>query len=451
MKLPELMGSRAFEFNEIRAQTMSYSSAGTRVGQERLSANRHGDSKAILHALFGAALEASFPEGKFDGRLPSRPKGRTIVLGAGKAAARMAAAFEEAWNAPCEGLVVTRYGHSMPTRWVRVVEAAHPVPDEVGLAATREILDLAENAGPDDLVVVLISGGASSLLTLPIDGMSLAEKQDVNRQLLRSGAPIGDINCVRKALSAIKGGKLALAAAPAPVVTYLISDVPGDNPAVVGSGPSIVEPNSIDEARAILDRFGIEVPPSVLNLMHKNNASTAAVENEVHLIASPRAALDAAAVKARELGFVPLILGDAIEGEAREVAAVMAGMAQSVRRYGDPVPAPCVLLSGGETTVTVRGSGRGGRNAEFLLSLALHLRGERGMAAIACDTDGIDGTEDNAGAWFDDSLLLGPNRARQQAALQDNDAYTYFAEVDRLIFTGPTLTNVNDFRAILIQ
>jgi len=409
-------------------------------------------SKAILNGLFEAALGASFPEGKYEGQLPPRPKGRTIVLGAGKAAARMAAAFEQAWGAPCEGLVITRYGHAMPTRWIRIVEAAHPVPDEAGLAATAQVLDYARGAGPDDLVVVLVSGGASSLLTMPIAGMTLAQKQDINRQLLRSGAPIGDMNCVRKALSAIKGGRLALAAAPAKVVTYVISDVPGDNPAVVGSGPSVIEPNSVDEAKAILDRFGIAVPPAVLDLMDQGGASPLLdAENQVHLISSPRTALAAAAGYARQLGIRPMILGDAIEGEAREVAAVMAGMALSARRYGDPLATPCVLLSGGETTVTVRGEGRGGRNAEFLLSLAMHLRGEPGIAAIACDTDGIDGSEDNAGAWFDETLLASSDRARQHAALHRNDAYSYFSGTGNLVITGPTLTNVNDFRAILIR
>jgi len=431
---------------------MSYSSAGTGDPFVSLSSDRHASSKAILDALFEAALNASFPEGKFEGRLPPKPAGRTIVLGAGKAAARMAAAFEEAWGEPCEGLIVTRYGHAASTRWVRVVEAAHPVPDEAGLNATTQILDYAKSAGADDLVIVLISGGASSLLTLPIDGMTLAEKQDINRQLLRSGAPIGDMNCVRKALSAVKGGKLALAAAPARVVTYVISDVPGDDPSVVGSGPSIVEPNSVDEALAILDRFDIEVPATVRGLMQKGGGTTAAaIDNEVHLIASPRAALAAAAAKARDFGFTPMILGDAIEGEAREVGAAMAGIALSARRYGDPLPTPCVLLSGGETTVTVRGEGRGGRNAEFLLSLALHLRGEPGIAAIACDTDGIDGSEDNAGAWFDESMLLNADRASQHDALHRNDAYSYFSATGNLVVTGPTLTNVNDFRAILIR
>lgn len=430
---------------------MSHSSAGAEDPFAFPQSNRPASSKTILHALFEAALNASFPEGKFEGRLPARPAGRTIVLGAGKAAARMAAAFEQAWGEPCEGLIVTRYGHATPTRWIRIVEAAHPVPDEAGLKATSQILDYAQSAGEDDLVIVLVSGGASSLLTMPIDGMTLAEKQDINRQLLRSGAPIGDMNCVRKALSAVKGGKLALAAAPARVVTYVISDVPGDDPSVVGSGPSIVEPNSVEEARAILDRFDIAVPASVRDLMTRGNGATPAIDNEVHLIASPRVALAAAAAKARELGFIPMILGDAIEGEAREVAAVMAGMALSARRYGDPLPAPCVLLSGGETTVTVRGQGRGGRNAEFLLSLALHLRGEPGIAAIACDTDGIDGSEDNAGAWFDETLLLATDRARQHEALHRNDAYSYFSAAGNLVITGPTLTNVNDFRAILIR
>ncbi|MGO4526152.1 glycerate kinase [Microvirga sp. 2MCAF35] len=410
----------------------------------------------ILKALFDAALKAALPDGQFDGCLPPRPRGRTIVLGAGKASARMAAAFEEAWTragGTCEGLVVTRYGHAVPTRSIEIVEAAHPVPDEAGLKAAGRILALAREAGPDDLVVCLMSGGASALLSLPADGVALADKQDLNRALLKSGAPIGEMNLVRKSLSAIKGGRLAAAVGKAQLVTYLISDVPGDDPGSIGSGPTIPERVDPDVALGILRKYGIDVPDHVLQTIRSNAVTDPVAGGAVHMLATPKMALDAAAAKARELGLTPLILGDALEGEAREVGRVMAGIARSALLHGEPVKAPCVLLSGGETTVTVRGQGRGGRNAEFLLSLALSLKDEDRISAIACDTDGIDGSEDNAGAWFDGSLF---ESARAKgidlaAHLDGNDAYTAFAQLDRLVVTGPTRTNVNDFRCILIR
>ncbi|MEE1658055.1 glycerate kinase [Microvirga sp. CF3062] len=415
----------------------------------------HND-RDILHTLFEAALQAALPDGKFDGCLPEKPKGRTIVLGAGKASARMAAAFEEAWartGGTCEGLVVTRYGHGVPTQSVEIVEAAHPVPDEAGLQAAKRILARAQEAGPDDLVVCLMSGGASALLSLPAEGVTLADKQALNRALLKSGAPIGEMNLVRKSLSAIKGGRLAAAAGKAQLVTYLISDVPGDDPASIGSGPTIPERIDPEIALAILGRYGIDVPSHVVQAIRSSAVTKPAVGGAVHMLATPKMALDAAAAKARELGLNALVLGDALEGEAREVGRVMAGMARSALMHGEPARAPCVLLSGGETTVTVRGQGRGGRNAEFLLSLALSLKGGSGISAIACDTDGIDGSEDNAGAWCDGSLL---ESARAKgidlaAHLETNDAYAAFAQLDRLVMTGPTLTNVNDFRCILIR
>jgi hydroxypyruvate reductase len=410
----------------------------------------------ILRALFDAALNAALPEGKFNGRLPPKPQGRTIVLGAGKASARMAAAFEEAWtraSGTCEGLVVTRYGHAVPTRSVEIIEAAHPVPDEAGQQAAKRILALAQEAGPDDLVVCLMSGGASALLSLPAEGVTLADKQALNRALLKSGAPIGEMNLVRKSLSAIKGGRLAAAVGPAQLVTYLISDVPGDDPSSIGSGPTIPERVDPDVALSILRKYGIDVPAHVVEAIKANTIDGPVAGGAVHMLATPKMALDAAAAKAREFGLTPLILGDALEGEAREVGRVMAGIARSALMHGEPAKAPCVLLSGGETTVTVRGQGRGGRNAEFLLSLALELKGEATVSAIACDTDGIDGSEDNAGAWFDPTLH---ERARNKgvdlvAYLAGNNAYTAFAELDRLVVTGPTLTNVNDFRGILIR
>ena len=410
----------------------------------------------ILRTLFDAALNAALPDGKFEGRLPPKPKGRTIVLGAGKASARMAAAFEEAWakeGGTCEGLVVTRYGHAVPTQSIRIVEAAHPVPDEAGLNAAKRILSIAHEAGPDDLVVCLISGGASALLSLPAEGITFADKQALNRALLKSGAPIGEMNLVRKSLSAIKGGRLAAAIAPAQTVTYLISDVPGDDPSSIGSGPTIPERVEPHVALSILDKYDIDAPQHVVEAIQANVVDNAVEAGTVHMLATPKMALDAAAAKARELGVMPLILGDAIEGEAREVGRVMAGIARSVRMHGVPMAAPCVLLSGGETTVTVRGEGRGGRNAEFLLALALSLRGEKGISAIACDTDGIDGSEDNAGAWFDQTMFAAAEEKDLDLSeyLARNDAYTAFAQLDRLVLTGPTLTNVNDFRAILIR
>lgn len=412
------------------------------------------DEKDILHALWEAAVAAALPDGKFEGRLPAQPKGRTIVLGAGKASARMAAAFEEAWG-PCEGLVVTRYGHAVPTSHVAVVEAAHPVPDQAGADAADRILRLAQEAGADDLVVCLVSGGASALLTRPAAGVSLAEKQAVNRALLRSGAPIEAMNVVRTCLSAIKGGQLAAAAAPARVVTYLISDVPGDDPAVIGSGPTV--PGSADPARAmrILRAAAIEVPPSVeaAILAAGERAVPAPEAGPIHMLATPMMALAAAAARARALGLVPVILGDALEGEAREVGTVLGGIARAVVTHGVPFARPCVLLSGGETTVTLRGKGRGGRNTEFLLSLLRATAGLPGVAALAGDTDGIDGVEDNAGAWFEAGTAA---RAAAQGLdpstfLDDNDAYGFFAALGLLVRSGPTLTNVNDFRAILVR
>jgi glycerate 2-kinase len=407
-------------------------------------------SQAVLHALFDAALEASYPEGKFDGMLPARPRGRTIVVGAGKAAARMAGAFEKAWGAPCSGLVVTRYGHHAPTRHVEVVEAAHPIPDKAGLVAAQRIMSLVSETTADDLVVVLISGGASSLMVSPVDGVTLAQKQDITQQLLRSGAPISAINTVRKSLSSIKGGNLARLAAPAQVVTYIISDVPGDDPAFIGSGPSIITENSLEEVRQVLRRYEIVLPEGVEEAITRANQPRGGKTGPVHFISSPRMALEAAAGQAIRLGLRPIILGDALEGEAREVGTVLAGIAKSVRRFSDPAGSPCVLLSGGETTVTVRGNGRGGRNAEFLLALSIGM-GSVPVAAIACDTDGIDGSEDNAGAWFDETMAERQDIQLREKMLHDNNAYDYFASLDQLTVTGPTLTNVNDFRAIIVR
>jgi glycerate 2-kinase len=417
------------------------------------------EPRTFLCALLDAAIEAARPDAILAPHLPPPPSGRTVVLGAGKAAAAMARAVEAHMPGPIEGLVVTRYGHAVACARVEVVEAAHPVPDAAGRDAARRILEYARSAGPDDLVLCLISGGASALLALPAQGLSLEDKQAVNRALLACGADIAQMNAVRKHLSAIKGGRLAAAAHPAKVVSLLISDVPGDDPAVIGSGPTVADPTTFADARAILRAYDIEPPAAVLNHLTEARDETPKpgdprlARAETTIVARPQASLEAAAARAAAAGVRPLILGDALEGEAREVAKVLAGIALQVRRHGQPAPPPCVLLSGGETTVTVRGAGRGGRNAEFLLALALHLNGAAGISALAADTDGIDGSEDNAGAIaLSDSLA----RARAlgldaRAMLADNDGYGFFAALGDLVITGPTLTNVNDFRAIMIE
>ena len=416
----------------------------------------------LLNSMFRAAVDAAAPALCVPPHLPPPPRGRTVVVGAGKAAAAMAQAVEAHWPAdrPLSGLVVTRYGHGVgPLPRIEVVEASHPVPDDAGQRAATRMLELVAGLGADDLVLCLMSGGASALLALPAAGVDLAAKQAVNRALLRSGAGIQDMNCVRKHLSAIKGGRLAAAAAPAEVVTLLISDVPGDDPSVIGSGPTVPDATTLAEARAVLARTGIEAPAAVTAWLANPAAETpkpgdaAFARTRTAMTSTPQAALEAAAAVAVAAGIMPLLLGNAIEGEAAEVARVMAGIAQQCALHGQPAAAPCVLISGGETTVTVRGGGRGGRNAEFLLALAVALEGRPGIHAIACDTDGIDGTEDNAGA------LLGPDslaRARAlgidaRARLADNDGYGFFSALGDLIVTGPTRTNVNDFRAILIR
>lgn len=414
----------------------------------------------LLRALFDAALQAALPEQVIAAHLPRAPAGRVIVVGAGKAAASMARAVEQAWpDADMTGLVVTRYGHGAPTRRIEVVEAAHPVPDVAGREAARRILELARGAGADDLVLCLMSGGASALLSLPAAGVAFEDKQALNTALLRSGAPIDEMNAVRKRLSAIKGGRLAAAVAPAACLTLLISDVPGDDPAVIGSGPTVADGAGARRALAILDRYGIAVDARLREVMRVNDSIARLPDNHaLRVIATPQMSLEAAAAAARAAGVQPLILGDAIEGEAREVARVLAAIAAQVVRHGQPRCPPVVLLSGGETTVTVRGEGgRGGRNSEFALALALAVEGmEAGVReavhAIACDTDGIDGSEDNAGA-----LVAPDSMARLRAAgldgralLDSNDAYPAFAAIDGLVMTGPTLTNVNDFRAIYI-
>ncbi len=416
----------------------------------------------LLLRMFNAAVEAASPARCLPSYLPPPPKGRTIVVGAGKAAAAMAEAVEQHWptSKALQGLVVTRYGHGgQHCKRIEVIEAAHPVPDAAGQEAASRILAQVRNLTQDDLVLCLISGGASSLLALPAPGIDLAAKQAINRSLLRSGANIHDMNCVRKHLSAIKGGRLAAAAAPATVVTLAISDVPGDDPSVIGSGPTVPDTTTSAEALEILHRYSITPAASVLTWLNSTASETpkpgdpAFARAHTVVIATPQQSLESAAAVAVSAGFKPLILGDAIEGEATDVARVMAGMAQSCAQHHVPAQPPCVLISGGETTVTVRGKGRGGRNAEFLLALAIALGSNPRIHAIACDTDGIDGTEDNAGARIDPTTLA---RARAlgidpRARLADNDGYTVFSKLNDLIITGPTRTNVNDFRAILIE
>jgi hydroxypyruvate reductase len=420
--------------------------------------NTRGE-RDLLMSLFRAAVEAADPMQIVPPHLPAPPRGRTLVIGAGKASAQMARAVELNWPGPLEGLVVTRYGYKVPTERIEIVEAAHPVPDRAGLDAATRILQLVRGLTADDLVLCLISGGGSSLLPLPASGLTLADKQLVNRTLLRSGATISEMNCVRKHLSAIKGGRLGAACAPARVVTLLISDVPGDDPSVIASGPTVPDPTTCADALAILQKYSISEPAAALEHLRRGQDETPKpgdprlVGAEAILIGTPQASLEAAAELAQAAAVTPLILGDAIEGEARDVALVHAAIARQVAAHGQPARAPCVLLSGGETTVTIRGKGRGGRNAEFLLALTIALDGHPRVHAIACDTDGIDGTEDNAGA------IAGPDSLQRAAALglrakdflADNDGYTFFSRLGDLVVTGPTLTNVNDFRAILIR
>lgn len=414
--------------------------------------------EALLRAMFAAAVDAALPEKSLPRHLPQRPRGRTIVIGAGKASAAMARVFEDHWDGPLEGLIVTRYGHGVPTRKIRVVEASHPVPDAPGEQAAADMLDLVKGLHADDLVVALMSGGGSALLSLVADGVTAEDKRAVNRALLKSGAPIHDMNCVRKHLSHIKGGWLAAAAFPARVETLVISDVPGDDMSAVASGPTIADPTTFADARSIIAKYGIDVPPAVREHLLAARDETPKpgdvrlARAHAKLIASPQTSLEAAAAVARKHGVTPLILGDALEGEARDVGFVMAGMARQVRQFGQPAMPPCVLISGGETTVTVRGDGVGGRNVEFLLALALKLSRSDGIHALAADTDGVDGALEVAGALIAPDSLA---RARGLGLdpwemLARNDAHAFFKALGDQVVTGPTLTNVNDFRAILV-
>jgi hydroxypyruvate reductase len=395
--------------------------------------------RALLEKMFQAAIDAAQPALCLPPHLPAPPKGRLVVIGAGKASAAMAKAVEDHWQGELSGLVITRYGYEVPCSRIEIVRAAHPVPDDSGMNAARRMLELAQSLTADDLALCLISGGGSALMPLPMEGMTLAEKQRINKSLLASGATISEINCVRRHISAIKGGRLAAACHPARVLTLLISDVPGDDPADIASGPTIADATTCADAAAILKRYNIDPPPAL-------SESIKHLENTEHrLIATPRMALEAAAEVARRDGIDVYILGDAIEGEARELGAEMALRALSTE-------APCILLSGGETTVTLRGNGRGGRNVEFLLSLALTLNGAADIYALAGDTDGVDGTDDIAGAYVSPDTLARAKSAGLDAgkALENNDAHSFFGALGDSIVTGPTRTNVNDFRAIFI-
>lgn len=416
------------------------------------------DPRDLLRRMFDAAVEAAQPARCVPPHLAGVPRGRLIVVGAGKASAAMAAAVEGAWPGELSGLVVTRYGHAVACSRIEIVEASHPVPDAAGVAAAERILDLARAAGPDDTVLALISGGGSALLTLPAPGLTLADKQAVNRALLACGATIAETNCVRRHLSAIKGGRLAAAAHPAKVVTLLLSDVPGDVPRDIASGPTVADETTCDDALAILRRYGIDVPEAVRRVLESGAGETVKAGDprlagvDTRIVATPQSALEAAAEVARAGGLAVHILGDAIEGEARDVGTVMAGIVRQVATRGQPFDAPCVLLSGGETTVTVRGAGRGGRNVEFLLSLAIGLDGLADVWGIACDTDGVDGIEEIAGAMLTPDTLA---RAwdlgiRPKEALAANDGHGFFGALGDAVITGPTLTNVNDFRAVIV-
>jgi glycerate 2-kinase len=415
------------------------------------------DPGVVLRRLFDAAVDAARPERVLATHLPQAPRGRTVIVGAGKAAAAMARAVEAVWSGPLSGLVITPYGHGVPCRHVEVVEAAHPTPDAAGFAATTRLIARLKGLTADDLVLCLLSGGASALLTAPAPGVTFADKQAVTRALLRSGATIAEINGVRKHLSAVKGGRLARLAAPARLVTLAISDVPDDDPSTIGSGPTVPDPTTREAALTHLERHMAEIPDAIrLHLLDSASETPKpdpAYSPDVRIVATPTHAIAAAADLARSLGYEPLVLGSDLEGEASGVAQNHAARVRAILAGDGPVSSPCVLLSGGETTVTVRGTGRGGRNGEFLLALAVALDGAPGVHALAADTDGIDGSGANAGAVIGPDLLERARRAGLSAPerLADNDAWTVFAATGSLVTTGPTRTNVNDFRAILID
>ena len=416
------------------------------------------DPRQLLRQMFDAAVAAAQPALCLPPQLPAPPKGRTIVIGAGKASAAMARALEDHWPGPLDGVVVTRYGYEVPCERIEIIQAAHPVPDAASQAASKRLRDKVSGLTADDLVIALISGGGSSLLVDPAAGLTLADKQALNKSLLACGATITEMNCVRRHLSGIKGGRLAAACHPARLVTLLISDVPGDDPIDIASGPTVADPTTCADALAIVQRYRIELPAAVRAYLESGAGETVKpgdprlAGNETCMITAPQIALEAAASVARDAGITPYILGDSLEGEARDLGLAMAGIARQVVVHGQPFKTPCVLLSGGETTVTLKGQGRGGRNVEFLLSLAVGLNGLPGVHAIAGDTDGVDGAEEIAGAIASPDTLA---RAWAQginprASLDNNDGHGFFQALGDSVITGPTLTNVNDFRAILI-
>ena len=417
------------------------------------------DPKSFLTAIFDAAVAAADPAKTIRDHLPAKPKGRTIVIGAGKGSAQMAAAFEKVWDGPIEGLVVTRYGYGAKCERIEIIEAAHPVPDAAGLAASRRLLEKVRGLTEDDLVVALISGGGSALLPSPAAGLTLADEIAVNEALLASGAPIAAMNTIRKHVSTIKGGRLAAAAHPARVVSLVVSDIPGDNPALVASGPTVPDLGTREDALASIAAYGMKMPASVM--AHINSPAADAPRpddprfavHEVHLIASAGVSLEAAAAEARRQGIEAVILSDSIEGEAREVGSVHAAIAREVATRNRPFGKPVLILSGGETTVTLRAKGKGGRNSEFLLAFAIAIGGLEGIHALAADTDGIDGSEDNAGAFADGSTVSRMRAAGvdSKAMLAGNNAWTAFNAVGDLFVPGPTGTNVNDLRAILVR
>ena len=419
------------------------------------------EAASLMREMFEAAIASAQPQLCVPPHLPSpgEVKGRLIVIGAGKASAAMARAVEDHWTGPLSGLVVTRYGYQVPCERIEIVEAAHPVPDQAGLDAAQRMLQVVQGLSADDVVLCLISGGGSSLLPLPLPGISLQDKQQVNRALLASGATISEMNTVRRHLSAIKGGRLAAACHPARVINLLLSDVPGDRPLDIASGPTVADPSSCEDALAIVGRYGIALPAHVLQVLGSGAGESVKPTDprlarvETRMVAAPRQALQAAAAVARRQGYTPYILGDAIEGEARDVGKVLAAMALQVAEHGEPFARPSALLSGGETTVTLRGQGRGGRNVECLLSFAMATQGHARIHALMGDTDGVDGIEDIAGA------VMGPHTLGNafaqglspRASLDANDGHGFFQTLGDSVITGPTLTNVNDFRVILIQ
>ena len=413
------------------------------------------NNEKSLKLIMNAALEAASPKGKFK-KTPTKPQGKLIVLGAGKAAASMAKEFENNYEGPIEGLVITRYGHFTKTKFVEVIEAAHPEPDKNGLLASKKTFDIASNLTKSDHVVFLISGGASSLLTLPLSGISFEDKQRINKELLISGAPIDEMNIVRRSLSQLKGGRLAQTIFPAKLSTYMISDIPGDDPAYIGSGPTIQATGSNEDSISILDHYKISISDKIKKIIYKNTLPQL-IKSPQYMIANPIMALKSAANVAEKEGYIPIILSDCLEGEARVEGKKMAELAIKIsneKKYKNiSLSKPILLLSGGETTVKVIGNGRGGRNTELMLSMAINLNKARNISALAVDTDGIDGIEDNAGAYISHETLNKAvfKKVNPQTYLDNNDSYSFFEKINDLIFTSPTLTNVNDFRAVLIN